>query len=430
MAARISRRALVSLVAAALLVAPAVRAQTPVEISFWSWVPGIAEHVDAFNASQSDIHVTYVGDKGNGNTEYANLKTALEAGTGIPDVVQIEFQHLPSFIARNELLNLGDHGAAEIADQFVPWTLAQVSQGDAVYAYPQDAGPMIMMCNQAALDTLGVTAPTTWEEFEAAAAAVQAADSTKYLANFTADQGHWFGLLWQSGAHPFAVDGTNLTVSLTSPEATRVAELWDRMRTAGVLAPVDTYSSDWTTALANGTIACWTSGAWGPEVIKPAAPDLSGDWTAYLMPQWEAGGAVNGNYGGSTIAVMAATPHPAEAEAFNRWLNTDPAPTLGLANGPAGLFPVTTATLTNPEWSEYTDEFFGGQKLHELTAEAASQVDTSFQWSPITDYVYQTWAAELPNVASGQSTLVQAMQNLQDQTIQYATDQGFTVTGS
>ena len=70
-----------------------------------------------------------------------------------------------------------------------------------------------------------------------------------------------------------------------------------------------------------------------------------------------------------------------------------------------------------------------GRFANELTAEAASQVDTSFQWSPITDFVYQTWAAELPNVASGQSTLVQAMQNLQTQTVQFATDQGFTVTG-
>jgi multiple sugar transport system substrate-binding protein len=427
MAARISRRALVSLVAAALLVAPAVRAQTPAEISFWSWVPGIEEQVNAFNESQSDIHVTYI-NKGNGNTEYAAFRTALEAGSEIPDAVQIEFQHLPSFIVRNELANLADHGAAEIADQFVPWTWAQVSSADGgVYAYPQDAGPMILMCNTELLESTNTAVPTTWEEFEAAAASLHAANPQAYLANFTPDQGHWFGLLWQSGALPFAIDGTNITIDFTSPEVTRVAELWDRLRTSGNLAPLDTYTPDWNTAIGNGTIACWTSGAWGPQVIEPNAPDLAGKWEAYQMPAWTAGEAVNGNYGGSTIAVTAASQNPAAAEAFNRWLNADPAPTLALAGPPAGLFPVTTATLENPEWADFTSEFWSGQKLHEITAEAASTVDTSFQWPPFTDFVYTTYAAELVNVQGGSTTLVQVMQNLQDQVTQYATDQGYTV---
>src|SRR5262245_50542537 len=83
---------------AALAIGSAVTAQSPapVSITFWSWVPGIEDQVNAFNASQSAIQVQYV-NKGNGNTEYAALKTALEANSDVPDVVQIEFQHLPSF---------------------------------------------------------------------------------------------------------------------------------------------------------------------------------------------------------------------------------------------------------------------------------------------------------------------------------------------
>jgi multiple sugar transport system substrate-binding protein len=145
------------------------------------------------------------------------------------------------------------------------------------------------------------------------------------------------------------------------------------------------------------------------------------------MPQWTAGDAVNGNYGGSTTAVTAASAHPQEAETFAAWLNTDPAPVLALANGAAGLFPVTTATLADPTWSDFTSDFWGGQKLHELTAKAAEQVDVAFQWSPFTDFVYQTYASELTNVMSGSSTLVAAMGDLQAQSVQYATDQGYTV---
>ncbi len=145
------------------------------------------------------------------------------------------------------------------------------------------------------------------------------------------------------------------------------------------------------------------------------------------MPQWTAGTAVNGNYGGSTIAVTAASANPQAAETFDRWLNTDPAPTLALANGAAGLFPVTTATLADPAWSDFTSPFWGGQKLHQVTAEAAQAVDVDFQWSPFTDFVYQTYADDLTKVKAGSSTLVATMADLQAQSTQHATDQGFTV---
>src|SRR3989304_5849349 len=79
-----------------------------VEINFWSWVPSIQDQVDEWNKTHPDIKVNYI-NKGNGNTEYAALNTALQANTDIPDVVQIEYQHLPGYIARGTLLNLADY---------------------------------------------------------------------------------------------------------------------------------------------------------------------------------------------------------------------------------------------------------------------------------------------------------------------------------
>lgn len=408
--------------------APAAASESvgePVEITFWSWVPGIEDQVNEFNQTHSDIKVNYV-NAGGGNDQYAKLKVALEAQADIPDVVQIEFQHLPSYIVRGDLLNLADYGANDIKDQFVPWTWAQVSQGEGVYAYPQDAGPMILMCNQELLDKHGLAAPKTWAEFAEAAAKLHEADANAYLANFTADAGHFFGLLWQSGARPFITEGQNVTVDFTSPEVLRVATLWGDLIKSGNLSPVDTYTSDWNTALGNGSVACWASGAWGPALIESAAPDLASKWQIYPMPQWTEGGQINGNYGGSTSVVMQATAHPAEAEAFARWLNTDPKITLDLTKT-AALFPVTQATLTNPQWADFKAEFWGGQETHKVMAEAAQQVDVSFSWSPFQDYVYTTYADELNAVKAGDITFEQAMQNLQDKTTTFAKDQGFTV---
>jgi multiple sugar transport system substrate-binding protein len=396
------------------------------EITFWSWVPGIGTQVTAFNESQSEIFVKYL-NAGAGDAEYTALRTALETNTDVPDVVQIEYQHLASFVIRDELLDLAQHGANDVRDLFEEWTLAQASQGESLYAYPQDAGPMIMMCNKALLDEHGVEVPTTWDEFTSAAEALHSADADTYLSNFTADQGHWFGLLWQSGSRPFTVDGTTITIDFSSPEVTRVATLWGDLLSSGNVSPIDTYTSDWNAALANRNIACWTAGAWGPSLIESAAPDQAGDWQVYPMPQWAAGEAVNGNYGGSTIAVPAVTAHPTEAEAFARWLTTDSEITVEVTKPPANLFPVTKETLENAEWIEFAPEFWGGQQTHQVMAQAATEVDVDFQWGPFTDFVYTTYEEERNAAVAGEITFEQAMQNVEERSKAYAIEQGFTV---
>lgn len=420
--------------AAASTAVPATPLPTPavtpapgaVQITFWSWVPGIGEAVNAFNKTNPGIYVNWV-NKGAGNAEYTALKTALQANSDIPDVVQIEYQHLPSYIARGELLDLTQYGANDIKAQFVPWTWSQVSQGSGVYAYPQDAGPMVMFCNDAILSKYNIAVPTTWDEFVAAADKLHKADANVYLTNFTADQGWWFGMLWQSGARPFVVNGNTIKINFTSPEVLRVAKLWGDLIKSGNLSPVDTYTNDWNTALGKGSIACWQAGAWG-TFISGSMPDFKGKWKVYSMPQWTAGGKVNGNYGGSTIAVTKASKYPKEAETFNRWLNTDPGITLALTNpDSAGLFPVTLSTLSDPKWSDQTYDYWSGQAIHKVMAEAAAQVDVNYQWSPFTDFVYTTYADEVNAVKAGTQTFEQAMQNMQDKVTTYAKDQGFTV---
>jgi multiple sugar transport system substrate-binding protein len=224
------------------------------------------------------------------------------------------------------------------------------------------------------------------------------------------------------------VNGADITIDFISPEVTRVVKLWGDMMNAGVLSPVETYTSDWNTALGNGSIACWPSGAWG-TYISGYAPDYAGKWKVYLMPQWTAGGKVNGNYGGSTIAVTKASTHPKEAAEFAQWLNTDPTITLELTNpDKAGLFPVTLATLSNPEWSDVTYDYWSGQAIHQVMAEAAQQVNPDFGWSPFTSFVYSTYADDLTEVRAGSMTFEQAMQDMQDKCVAYAKDQGFNVT--
>ncbi len=424
------RRAAKTLAAAALataLVAPAAQAQDkPVEITFWSWLQSAEDRVAEFNESQDGIVVHHF-NAGSGNQEYAALRTALETGVDVPDVVQMEYQALPSFAVRGDLLDLAPYGAAEDTDLFVPWTMAQVSIGEGIYAYPQDSGPMVMFCNTKILDDAGVAVPATWDEVAAAGAALQEAAPDKSIMNFTSDQGHFFGLLWQSGASPFQIDGETISVDFESPEVVRVGQWWEDALGSGLVSSIDTYTSDWNTAIANGDIACWTSGSWGAPFIESLAPDAAGDWRVLPMPQWDAANPTDGNYGGSTTAVVSSTAHPEAAAAFARWLNTDPGSTAALTQAPDNLFPVTLQNLESDEWAAYAPDYWGGEQINLVMAEGAEQVDTSFQWSPFTDYVYSTWAEELGNALSNQISFEQALANLETRSKEYAQEQGFTV---
>jgi len=416
------------LIAIVLVACGPAKPSGPVTINFWSWVPHLEDQVAEWNAAHPDIQVNYQ-NAGAGNAEYTKLNTALQANSDIPDVVQIEYQFLPSYIAQGVLLDLTKYGANSVKSQFVPWTWTQVSQGKAVYAYPQDAGPMVMFCNNAILQKYNIAIPTTWDQFSSAAAALHQADPKVYLSNFTADQGWFFGMLWASGAQPFIVNGKNITINFTSSEAMRVATLWGTLIKSGNLSPIDTYTNDWNTAIGNGTIACWQAGAWG-TYISGYGPDFSGKWQVYLMPQWTAGGAVNGNYGGSTDAVMKASAHPKEAAAFAQWLNTDAKATLELTNpDKAALFPVTQATLSNTQWSDVKYDYWSGQAIHQVMAQAAQQINPNYGWSPFTSFVYSTYADDLTKVRAGSMTFEDLMKDLQAKCVSYAKDQGFTVTG-
>src|SRR2546423_14460383 len=79
--------------------------RAPVTLTFWSWVPHLQDEVDLFNKTHPDIQVRLV-NAGQGADEYQKLRTALKAGSGAPDVVQVEFQYIPTFTIIKGLVDI------------------------------------------------------------------------------------------------------------------------------------------------------------------------------------------------------------------------------------------------------------------------------------------------------------------------------------
>jgi len=98
----------------------------PITLEVWSWVGGLDKAARLFEEAYPNIKV-HVNNVGGGAAEYQKLQTAIKAGSGGPDVAQIEYMFLPSFIVTDGLADLSKYGASDLKSFFVPWTWGQVS---------------------------------------------------------------------------------------------------------------------------------------------------------------------------------------------------------------------------------------------------------------------------------------------------------------
>ncbi len=388
----------------------------PVELTFWSWVPGIDAAVDLWNEQNPDIQVRLEAVPAGSNGTYAKIYSALKAGNGAPDISQVEYQELPGFVLENGLVDLGPLGMSDATDEFVDWQLAQTTFGDAIYAVPQASGPMGLFYREDIFSELGIDAPATWEEYADAARIVH--ESGRYINTFPPGNSAWFAALaWQAGAEWFGLDGDTWTVDIDSPETMKVAEYWQGLIDEGVIATEPDFANGWYGQLQSGEITAWPSAQWGGEILEGNAPDTAGAWRVAPMPQWsDADEFQSANWGGSATAVLAGTDHPEEAYAFATWLNTDPESIDLLIAGGYG-WPAATAALDGSAL-DVEDPFFGGENANrDVFAESDKSINNNWGWIPTTASTYATLNDGFTAAIAGNGTLMDAVEAAQKQTI-------------
>ena len=400
---------------------------TPTELTFWTWVPNIEDEVALFEEKYPEIDVK-VENVGQGLPHYQKLRSALEAGEGAPDVAQIEYQHIPSFVLSEALLDLAPYGADELADDYVGWAWNQVSPGDEVWSIPQDVGPMGNLYREDLLAQAGITeAPATWDEYAAAAQAVK--DSTgSYISNLGATQaGQMIGFFWQDGLKPFSYDGKEtVSIDVNSDGAKEIASYWTDLIQKDLVATDVDFTDEWYQGLSNGKYAGWLTAAWGPVFLQGTAENTSGLWRAAPLPQIEAGASASGNWGGSSDAVLATSKNPIAAAELAMFLNHDEESAMQFATQQF-LYPPQISVLENPEFADMESEFYGGQQVNKLFAEISETVDTDFQWLPFMDYAYASYEENVGTVIAAKGDIADALDAWQDDLVGYAEDQGFTV---
>jgi multiple sugar transport system substrate-binding protein len=401
-------------------------------VSVWGWYPNMDKVVDNFNEGSDDVQACWT-NVGQGNDEYDKFQTAISAGTGAPDVVMLEADRIPNYVVQEALVDISDYGYDDVKGNFSAGAWKDVSVGDAVYGAPVDGGPMGMIYRTDVFEQYGVTPPTTWEEYEAAAQAVKDAGGPLFGDVGANVPAVYMALTIQNGAQPFTYDPAKpeeIGIKVNDDASKEVLDYWADMVKKGLVGTQDQFTPEYISGVVGGDYATYVSAAWAPGYLTGAGVgegEDAGKFAVAPLPQWDTANPVSVNWGGSAFSVTSQSKQPELAAKVAFGIYADDA---SLADGWQNqiIFPLNNNVLTSDEFVNAEVPFFNGQQANKEVYVPAADAYKGFTYSPFGSFYYASFTEELAAMNNGEKTGSQAADDLQKKLVDYATEQGFTVT--
>lgn len=291
-----------------------------------------------------------------------NLIVAMSSGAG-PDVMAVDIAWVPVIADAGLLMDISDH-AAEVADQYQPGPLFAGRFDGVQYAMPWYTNNVALYINNQMFADAGIdSAPTTWDEFEAAAIALtDPANDTYGLTLGSAGTGAFqiYSFIWQNNGEMVDAEGR---VRLNEPEAIEALEFVSGLYTEHGAIPDSVLTAmTWDEVNApflQGRAGMLISGDWALGAIQRNAPDL--DFSVHPLPVGARQATVIGGY---NIAVNDNTANPEAALQLLDWLtgprSTDLMPQYNrMAGTMAAAAPEVIATLPDTQKAFLAQAPFG-----------------------------------------------------------------------
>jgi len=394
-------------------------------ITVWAWAPAVEKIAAAFEKEHPNVTVKVV-NAGTGNDQYIKLQNAIKAGSGAPDIAQIEYYALPQFALSKSLADLSAYGFDSFASEYTDSTWGSVKLGDGIYALPQDSGPMAMFYNKAVFDKYSLTVPTTWDEYVATAKKLHEANPNAYITNDTGDAGFTTSMIWQAGGQPYTTtDSTKVSINLQDEGSKKFADTWNTLLSNDLLAATPSWSDEWYKGLGDGTIATLNIGAWMPGNLESGVKDAAGDWRVAPLPTYTAGDKASAENGGGGDAILEQSKNKLVAAGFLQYMNEGAGTQISID---AGGFPSTVADLNSDKFLNATSDYFGGQKINQVLVQSAKDVVPGWSYLPFQVYSNSIFKDTVGQAYAAKSDLNAGLTAWQKATADYGNQQGFTVT--
>lgn len=306
---------------------------------------------------------------------YQALQTHLAGGSGLSDIQGIEVARIAEVTQTqaDQWVDLNEFGADELADTFFPWKweAAQSADGRTI-GLGTDTGPQAICYRTDLFEEAGL--PTdreelgsmwaTWDDFlEIGAQYVEnAPEGSSFM---DSPSGLYNAIIGQSETQYYDEDGNPIYESNPA-----VKDAWDiavRAIQGGLTARLEQFDQAWNQAFANGAFATIACPAWMIGYIKGQAGDSgAGNWDVASIP------GDGGNWGGSYLAIPAATENHEEAYALLQWL-TAPEQQVKMWTQ-SQHFPSSSTAAADPAIESATDEYFNGAPIGVIFKESADDL--------------------------------------------------------
>ena len=260
------KKLLVLALALVLALSSTAFAAVELEMNYWmsEQETGIQAAVDAFNASQDEIHV-------NASTVpwgqyWDKLITGLPAGSA-PDVFSINALNVRDYAKNGYLLDitsLFEDGSVDLT-KFPQHVIDTHTVNGTLWGIPKDFDSIAVFYNKDMFDAAGVAYPAddwTWDDFIATAKALTDADNGIYGVAIAPTGQQWgYDYIFGNGGQVFDENGACV---VNSPEAVEaIQKLADAILVEGVSPTVeDQVELDADTRFQSGMIAMTFNGSW------------------------------------------------------------------------------------------------------------------------------------------------------------------------
>ena len=345
------------------------------EFTFWSFTGiGAKNSVSEYLAKSPNAHVK-LSEVGS-TTETATALTAALAGGDVPDLVMIQGDDLPKFVANpSNFIDLRTLGGQDLASSYLPWAVgAATATNGSIVGVPTDVGGLGLAYRADLFQAAGLpTDPaevekmwSTWDGFIEMGKKYTAATGKPFVDNV--ETSVFFSTVNQVTEKYYSPDGK--LVYDTNPQVKNAFDVAVKTYQAGISANIAAWSSGWDPGKANGTFAVTIAPSWLLSGIKSAAPDTSGNWRIATVP------GIGGNWGGSVIAIPARAAHPDAAWQYIKTMESSQNQTEHFTK--TGTLPAAKDSLTSSAVLGYTDTFFGDSAIGKVMSDSVQKFNSFY----------------------------------------------------
>ncbi len=279
------------------------------EVSFWTFqdlhLAFYEKMAKLWNEQNPDRQIKFVGEVLPYEDMHTKLLVSLQAGTGAPDIVDIEIAKYPNFLKGNIQLAPLNDVIDPVRDKFVTARLDIYSKDGKNYGLPFHVGASVIYYNMEILEAAGVDPYKikTWDDYMVAAKQVKAKTGKPMTTLEVTEHWSFWPLIAQQGSDFLDKDGNVILDNATNVKTLQY--LKDLMNSGAAIATPGGFhhAEEYYGFMNDGGAASVWMPMWYMNRFTDYMPDLKGKILILPMPSWTVGDSRSAGMGGTGTSV-------------------------------------------------------------------------------------------------------------------------------